>query len=318
MQLPRIKNIVIVIIALFSSSFIFSQNENSDKEIIIIEKIRDTEGNIISKSTKRYSGKYSEQEIQDLIDEGAETRERSFSLDELGFGKNFGDLFQTPSRRPTIGVNLNFDSGIALVEKVNLGSGAYDADIRKGDQLISINGMAINGIEDIFEVLDTKTSGDQVTLVIVRDGAEIEKDVTLGQGSSGGMFFEFPEDGQFELFGDGLSMDSLFNQFRLMPEFWNPYENDEAEEKVGEDETPSLGIFIDEQSSEIMIAEVIKNSPADKAGLKKGDEIIRMDDNQVGSFKELKAVMNTKKNNDTLLVEVRRDNKIKKIKVQLD
>src|SRR5690554_5041832 len=57
------------------------------------------------------------------------------------------------------------------------------------------------------------------------------------------------------------------------------------------------------------IAEVTKGSGAEKAGLKKGDVIIRIDNQKVNSFAELTGYISTKRPNDTVNVYVIRDGK---------
>ena len=311
--------LVPVLCLIGSTDSVQAQQSGEDKEIIIIEKTIDSKGNVISKSTKRYNGKYTEKEIQELIDEDDAPMEGNYDLEGLGFGENLNGLFDITSRRPTIGVNILFDNGTATVEKVNPGSGAYKADIRSGDQIISIDGVAISSIEDVYEILDTKSSGNEVTLVIFRDGSELEKEVVLGSGTASGMFFNFPEEGGSPLFGDIFSfdLDSLFQGLKLDEGI---YEMPQMKPKADNfnNERPSLGIFIDDERPEIVVAEVIKDSPAERAGLKKGDIVLRMDDNIVTSFREVKAIMNTKRIGDQLVIEYERNNKTSEIKVQLD
>ena len=304
---------------LSSTNSVRAQQSGEDKEIIIIEKTVDANGNVISKSTKRYNGKYTEKEIQELIDEDAVPMEGNYDLEGLGFGENLNGLFDIPNRRPTIGVNILFENGTATVEQVNPGSGASRADIRSGDQIISIDGVAISSIEDVYEILETKSTGDDVSLLIFRDGFELEKEVVLGSGSASGMFFNFPEEGGTQLFGDLFSfdLDSLFQGLRLNEGIYEMPQMELGKENLNV-ERPSLGIFIDDEQPEIRVADVIKGSPAEKAGLKKGDVVLRMDDNIVTSFREVKAIMNTKRKGDILVVEYERDNKTSQIKVQLD
>lgn len=315
---------------LFPSSTIKAQDEKEEKQVIIIEKIVDENGNIISKSTRRLNGIYSEEDIQELLEEDPLPSTRSFDLEGLGFGDELQDYFQRNQKRPTIGVNLKFTDGQATVDQVMKGSGAELADVRVGDLLLSINGIAISAIDDIYNILEEKKNGDKVRLVVFRDGEELEKQVELGLSANNNLFFEFPEGGTFRLFGDDASalfpdnMDSLlkllprmgdlkdfnFDQFRGFSDNENPSEIDETR--------PSLGVYIDEESSDVTIAEIVDESAADKAGLRAGDIIMRMDDNIVTSFREVRAFMNTKNKGDKIKIEINRSGQIIHLEVTLD
>jgi len=49
-----------------------------------------------------------------------------------------------------------------------------------GDVILSVDGQKVNKVEDISSYLDTKKPGDKVTLTILRDGANKDVEVTLG------------------------------------------------------------------------------------------------------------------------------------------
>lgn len=317
-----------LLIGILCHADLTSQQESDEKEIIIIEKVQDTEGNIISKKTKRYNGKYTEDQIQKFIDEIDPPSMGSFDLEGLGFGDNYQDFFNTQPGRPTIGVNLDFKDGQASVVKVNLGTGAEESDLRVGDKIISINGVAISTIEDIYEILDKKKVGDIVQVVIFRDGQEIEKNIKLGKRGIQNFFFELPEEGRMQLFGDNLAfdLDSLFKDLREQSELWKGLDDTEFQQLKGYEnidetdnsERPSLGVFLDDTKTEVVVTEVVPDSPADKAGLIIGDVILRMDNNLITSFREVKSLMNIKKKGDILAIDVRRNNKKIKVQAKLD
>ena len=63
------------------------------------------------------------------------------------------------------------------------------------------------------------------------------------------------------------------------------------------------------RSSGFYVNNVTKDSGAQKAGLKKGDIIIKLDETSISSFAELSGVVNTKRPNDVLKVTYIRDGK---------
>jgi serine protease Do len=67
-----------------------------------------------------------------------------------------------------------------------------------------------------------------------------------------------------------------------------------------------LGI---KQSQGFYIKSINKNSGAEKAGLKKGDVIVKLDNQNIGTYAELSGFINTKRPNDKIQVTIIRDAK---------
>ncbi|MEO8235108.1 MAG: Do family serine endopeptidase [Flavobacterium sp.] len=75
-----------------------------------------------------------------------------------------------------------------------------------------------------------------------------------------------------------------------------------------------LGI---KQSTGVLVNKVSKNSGAEKAGLKKGDIIQKLDDKSIMTFADLTSYINTKRPNDEIKVGIIRDEKNITIPVKL-
>ncbi|MEJ2691159.1 MAG: ChaN family lipoprotein [Deltaproteobacteria bacterium] len=71
---------------------------------------------------------------------------------------------------------------------------------------------------------------------------------------------------------------------------------------------PMMGVRLDEKKkqNEVAIIEVVKNSPAAKAGIKKGDILVAMDDRKIKTIQDIKIAMLDKKRGDTVKIRVRR------------
>lgn len=82
--------------------------------------------------------------------------------------------------------------------------------------------------------------------------------------------------------------------------------NAEASKKLGIKETE--GIFVNKSN---------KNSGAQKAGITKGDIIIKLDDKKVSNNAELSAIVNTKRPNDIIKVSLLREGKLIVVPVKL-
>ncbi len=90
----------------------------------------------------------------------------------------------------------------------------------------------------------------------------------------------------------------------------------------------NLGISIREINSDLSkqynmdeglyIVQVTEFSPAEKAGLKGGDLIVKFDGKRIKTFEELKAIRDTKQEGDTVTVEVIRNGENKTFNVELE
>ena len=67
----------------------------------------------------------------------------------------------------------------------------------------------------------------------------------------------------------------------------------------------------------LYVVEVNEFSPAEKAGVKPGDLIVKVDAQRVKTFDELKEIKNSKNDGDTITLEVIRDGKTKTLNVTL-
>lgn len=325
-------------LVLFSFAFSFSISAQSDKEIIIIEKTIDQNGNEISKKIIRKSGEeVSDEELEQLMKE-EEIPFGQWDIQSLGFGpnafENWGgwDNKEENQSNVTIGLNLSFEKGRNIITDVVRGSGAEDADIRAGDELIAVDGISISTIEEIKRILEQKELGDELIIKVYRDGEEIEKIVLLKNSNRAtpfpfskdinGKSFLFDFDKMFNMdfdsilnFREGQNLDSIFRNF---DGGFQPFHLEKSNRTSNKSNKASLGVFIDEDNRAIIVADVLNDSAAAKAGIIKGDIIARIDDNIVTSYSELVMIMNQKKSGDNISVEIKRDNKTKVVKVLLD
>jgi putative serine protease PepD len=95
-------------------------------------------------------------------------------------GVSLGDL--TPQIAQQMG--LSIQSGV-MIGSVQRGSGAANAGLQgavgnqPGDVIVAIDGNAVKTFDDLAGYLDTKNPGDKVTLQVVRDGQQMDVNVTL-------------------------------------------------------------------------------------------------------------------------------------------
>lgn len=335
---------ILATILLVSIAWIGAFSQSTEKDVIIIEKTIDKNGNEVSKKIIRKQGDdFSDQELEELL----ETDERPFGqwdIESLGFGPSALDGWSewlndgSQSSEVSIGVSLSFEDGRTSVVDVYGGTGAYDSDIRPGDEIISIEETPITSYENIKDILANKKAGDEIKVVIYRDGEEIEKYVNLKRKRSNSFSFDLPEEfgigEQFFLNFGGIDIDSIFKSFgtpnldSLLRNFdlgdgVDPFRsfnldklNPSTPTKLGSG--ASLGVMIEDAPDGVAISDVLSDSAADKAGLKSGDVIKRFNDNVVTSYRELTMVVGLVDSGQTVEIEVDRNGKTKKLEVIMD
>lgn len=94
------------------------------------------------------------------------------------------------------------------------------------------------------------------------------------------------------------------------------YFNDDAFALSGVSK-PMLGVYTEKNEKGAKITNVVDDSPAQKAGMLKGDIITKIDGNAITDPSSLSSIINEKKPDDEIQVTYLRDNKEKKLKLKL-
>lgn len=178
----------------------------------------------------------------------------------------------------------------AYVAGVVKNSPADKAGITKGDIIIKFNSKEITDIDSLRKKVASLSPGTQVSFTLIHNGKTVSKKITVG---------EMPGDDQSR-------------------------SNDVSDDKR------QLGIAIvdiTEQTAEyykisdrdgVIIISVMRNSPAQKAGLKKGDLIKELDKEAIEDTNELVALLKDKKDNSSMTFLVKRGGSSSYVTVNLD
>lgn len=309
-----LRSISLVAMIFIISTIGLSQEDTDHPRTKIIERTVDENGNVIS---ERIYYEYQEGS-EDVFDMPG-----TFDLDGLGFGDLFEEnsFFKRSENKPMLGVTLNFEDGVGKVVGVSKRSGADEVDIRKGDEVISVEGVAISSIEDIQEIIEKKKPGDKISVMIFRDGEEITKEVELGSGKTSRLFFDMPEGGP-DFFGQ-MDLDSIFDDSF---NFWGQFFGDNLDLRGSlrdrtdgnsfprnQDLIPdraTLGVYIDDVGAGVLITEVLPDSVGERAELKVGDVITKVDDTPIEGYDDLLKIMELKNVGDEIIIELERDGRI--------
>ncbi|QQS31222.1 MAG: PDZ domain-containing protein [Sphingobacteriales bacterium] len=180
-----------------------------------------------------------------------------------------------------INKDKNIENGVETVNstititEVIKDSGAEKAGLKAGDVIMSVNGTDVSKDSDLLgKALENTKAGDQITMTYLREGQTASTTLVLG---------ERPPMEEKKMIWIDKSEASNSNKG-----FMGVMLDINKEETVEDGKT--------ESSSTITITEVIKDSGAEKAGLKSGDVILSINGSDVSGDGDLlfKALENTK------------------------
>lgn len=198
-------------------------------------------------------------------------------------------------------LNLKEERG-AEVSSVREDSPASKAGFKEGDVVLEYNGQPVQGGEQLTRLVRETPAGRQAKVVIWRNGASQTLTATIEE-----------QKGRVLLRSNGGTV--VFPDIRIpmpqieIPRFQLTYQN------------PMLGIEGESLGSQEQLAEffgvkegvlvkvVRKNSAAEKAGIKAGDVIVKVDESKVTSTTEITRALRGLQSKKTFTVMVVRNKK---------
>ena len=173
----------------------------------------------------------------------------------------------------------------ALVTEVEPGSPAAKAGLQANDVIVDFAGDKVRSVAQLRRMVRETPVDRTVPVEIIRNGQRTSLDVTIEARSGGNELF-------------GFAMPPGNPEMRLPPhafEFtppgtpWNDWFSGGTLLGIqGQDLTEQLAAYFGVKGGKgVLVAEVEKGSPAEKAGLRAGDCIIRVDSKEVTSVGEL-------------------------------
>lgn len=211
-----------------------------------------------------------------------------FDFDDLDHAKGIS------SSRAYLGVrghNLRAEDEVdaveqgAYIESIIENTAAEEGGLKQGDVIIRMDGEEVDSFDKLGEVIRTREAGEEVDVVVIRDGQEETIQVTLGERKVNHYEFQHPK------------------------KPCKPKWDEEAMSKK-----PFLGVMIktemeDEDEVGARVTEVYENSTAEAMGLQEGDIIYEMNDEVIENVGDLMGVMGEVEPGDEMKVEFRRDGK---------
>jgi serine protease Do len=200
-------------------------------------------------------------------------------------------------------LKLKEDYGVEIT-RVEDASPADKAGIKPGDVVLEYNGQRVEGMEQFGRMVRETPAGREVKLLISRNGATQTLTAVLGSRKErfSGNFppgFEMPEFRMPEI-------PQIFTTLR------SPMLGVEAE-SLGSQLADYFGV-----KEGVLVRSVLENTPAQKAGIKAGDVITKVDGTAVSSPSELSSAVRAANSKKTYAVELMRDRKPLTVNVSAD
>jgi serine protease Do len=207
-------------------------------------------------------------------------------------------------------LHLKEERGVE-VKSVTAESAAAKAGVKENDVVLEFNGQPVQGVEQFQRLVRETPPGRQARLLIWRGGASHTLTATL-------------ESRKTAVFTSGDGKEFTF----AMPNIPTPVIPDMSRLESIWSRSPMLGIqgeSLNAQLAEyfgvkdgVLVMSVTKGSAAEKAGLKAGDIIVKVDESKVTSAREITSALRSLKNRKGFPVVVVRNKKEMTLSVTID
>jgi serine protease Do len=235
-----------------------------------------------------------------MVFTGAEAKKGDTPKAEVAKKTFLGVYLQDLDEDTQEALDLKSDRG-ALVEGVVDGSPADKAGLKEQDVIVSLGGDKIDDSDQLRAAISDHQPGDEVDLVVLRNGREKSLKIELGSSDDlaediertyqKAFEIEIPEPGDVQTYSFSI------------PSFNRPRMGVQIAEL-----TEQLGDFFGVKGGKgALITEVVEQSPAQKAGLKAGDVIVRIGDEKIDGTSDVYRALEDRERGDKVNVEVVRN-----------
>ena len=231
----------------------------------------------------------------------------------------------TPSMAKAL--QMGDKSGVMINEVID-DSPAEKAGLEDGDVILEFNGKTISDNGDLTKAVRATSPGEEVKVVVLRNGKNKTIEIEVGKHESKNVFF-MSGDGDadaphFEHFGEGdhkvmiMSGDDDFT-WTMGEDMSFGFNSDRGYMGVQLDDlNEQMGEYFGvEDGNGALVTEVVEDSPAAKAGLKAGDVIVKVGENDIDSSAALHKAMTDTEPEQLMAVKVMRKGKSKELSITL-
>jgi C-terminal processing protease CtpA/Prc len=191
-----------------------------------------------------------------------------------------------------------------LVTNVTKGEAAEKAGIKKYDVIQYFNGEKMRRPDDLVEAVRDNKPGTRVKIKLVRDGKDKELSVTLGELKFKAHSFKW-KDKEGKKFLDGKEFKFFSGRAFLGVHLQN----------LNKDLAEYFGVKKDEG---VLVLKVSEDTPAEKAGLKAGDVIVKFNDKKISNAGDVTEILADLEKGDKADIQIIRHKKTKTVTAELD
>jgi S1-C subfamily serine protease len=208
------------------------------------------------------------------------------------------------------------EKGAIEVVEVEKESPAELAKLEEGDLVLQIDGKDLTSPEMLVKEIRKRKPGQTITLKIQRDGKESDVKVKLGEYTQ--------EDAWRE-------MELRFPQLFVGPEAKDFEKAAPFARKAFSFETRKyIGVSVDPLNKELaeyfgvkegwglLVAKLREDAPAQKAGLRVGDVLVKADGKKLERQGDLSRVIQKKEKGDKIKIEFYRDKRMRSVEVEIE
>jgi len=298
---------------LFSCNYVFSQETpKEEKKVVIVKKIIETGSE--EESVKEATGEEAEKMIQKLIEDGIISEEDLSPSGEhkVRMIKKSDSMIKMHTEGDHKNKNQNLEVEKSVDADGNMTS-IYTLTIEEDGKTKVLKwdgeGEPPAEMKSVLEDVEVRTivtdgNGVNENIFIMKDGKEMKVD---GEKM---IIMEFDEDGASDknvwISKNGKKIDLDKDVKMLFIE----------DEKMMENKA-SLGVMISDDGQGVTVDDIIKDSGADKAGLSKGDIILKINDTYIFSMGGLLETLSPYEGGEKIKVTYLRDGKEKTVKAEL-
>ena len=201
----------------------------------------------------------------------------------------------------------------AEITSVEPDTPAFKAGIKAGDVVLEFNGTPVQGMEHLQRLVRETPAGRTVKLQIWRNGAPVTINATVGLRK--GMWLEAPGDINVAVAPSApmppMPPTTMPGIIAIMPSGLLGIEGEPLNQE------PQFAEFMGVKDG-VLVKAVNRNSAAERAGIKAGDVIVRVDDSHVSSAGDITRTLRASRGKKAFNVTLVRSKKEMALNVNLD
>ena len=218
--------------------------------------------------------------------------------------------------------------GIIAIEKE---SPAELAKLKEEDMVLKIEGEEVASTKMLAKEIRKRKPGKTITLKIERNGKEIDVKVKLGEYSEKNVRLELEYKFPRLFIAPKPPKPPTVPELRKLRKLPKPPQPPEPKMfSWGLEHRKYIGIYLEEINRELseyfgvkegrglLVAKITKDSPAEKAGLKVGDVIIKADGIRTERARDLTGVIQDKEKGKRIKLELLRNKKVRSVEVEIE